>query len=222
MTQTVTQPVLIAISGGSGSGKTTLAAALANRLGRDACLIVSDDDYYRGKPEGQPFDPDTFNFDDPTSKDLDMLADHLRRLRAGEVVDRPKYDMRTHSRLAQTVAVAPKPWIIVEGIHALSGGFASEFDLVIYVETPPDIRLARRVLRDIAHRGRPVEEVVRRYVAHVRPSHLSFTEPGREVAHVTVHDATCDIAPNEAEALARMDALLEPVMARLADLAGRG
>ena len=210
-----TAPVLIAISGGSGSGKTTLATALAHRLGQANCLIVSDDDYYRGKPEGQPFDPDTFNFDDPASKDLEMLDQHLRRLRAGEVIDRPKYDMRTHSRLAQTVAVAPKPWIIVEGIHALSGPFAADFDLVIYVETPPDIRLARRVLRDIATRGRPVEEVVHRYIAHVRPSHNAFTEPGRDAAHVTVFDETCDIAPNEAEALARMDALLGPVMERL-------
>lgn len=212
----MTAPVLIAISGGSGSGKTTLANALANRLGQAECLIVSDDDYYRGKPEGAPFDPDTFNFDDPASKDLEMLADHLRRLRAGEVVDRPKYDMRTHSRLAQTVAVAPRPFIIVEGIHTLCGPFATEFDLVIYVETPADIRLARRVLRDIASRGRPVEEVVHRYVAHVRPSHLAFTEQGRAAAHVVVHDETCDIAPNEAEALARMDALLAPVMERLA------
>ena len=211
----MTTPVLIAISGGSGSGKTTLATALANRLGQANCLIVSDDDYYRGRPEGQPFDPDTFNFDDPSSKDLDMLGEHLRRLRAGEVVDRPKYDMRTHSRLAQTVAVAPRPFIIVEGIHALAGPFAGDFDLVIYVETPPDIRLARRVLRDIAHRGRPVEEVVHRYIAHVRPAHLSFTETGKDRAHVTVHDETCDIAPSEAEALARMDALLEPVMQRL-------
>jgi len=211
----MTTPILIAISGGSGSGKTTLATALANRLGPERCLIVSDDDYYRGRPQGQPFDPETFNFDDPSSKDLDMLGEHLRRLRAGEVVDRPKYDMRTHSRLAQTVAVAPKPYIIVEGIHALSGPFADDFDLVIYVETPPDIRLARRVLRDIAHRGRPVEEVVHRYIAHVRPSHYAFTEPGRAGAHVTVHDETCDIAPNEAEALARMDALLGPVLQRL-------
>ena len=212
------RPVLIAISGGSGSGKTTLATALANRLGRANCLIVSDDDYYRGRPEGQPFDPDRFNFDDPASKDLEMLADHLRRLQAGEIVDRPKYDMRTHSRLPQTVAVAPKPYIIVEGIHVLSGELADDFDLVIFVETPPDIRLARRVLRDIAQRGRPVEEVVHRYIEFVRPSHLAFTEGGRDRAHVVVRDETCDIAPNEVEALARMDALLEPVMARLASL----
>lgn len=208
-------PILIAICGGSGSGKTTLATALANRLGQSNCLIVSDDDYYRGRPQSEPFDPETFNFDDPSSKDLAMLGEHLERLRAGEVVDRPKYDMRTHSRLAQTVAVAPRPWIIVEGIHALSGPFADTFDLVVYVETPPDIRLARRVLRDIAQRGRPVEEVVHRYIAHVRPSHLAFTEPRRDAAHVIVCDETCDIAPNEAEALARMDGLLGPVMERL-------
>ena len=217
---TARAPVLIAITGGSGSGKTTLATALAGRLGRDDCLIVSDDDYYRGRPEGEPFDPDEFNFDDPASKDLDMLAEHLRRLQAGEVVERPKYDMRTHSRLAQTVAVAPKPYIIVEGIHVLCGPSAADFDLKVFVETPPDIRLARRVLRDIAHRGRPVEEVVRRYIAFVRPSHLAFTEQAREGAHVVVRDETCDIAPNEVEALARMDALLGPVMARLSSLGG--
>jgi uridine kinase len=212
----VTAPVLIAISGGSGSGKTTLAAALANRLGSQDCLIVSDDDYYRGRPRGQPFDPDRFNFDDPSSKDLEMLGEHLARLRRGEVVDRPKYDMRTHSRLDQTVAVAPKPWIIVEGIHVLAGPFADLFDLTVYVQTPPDIRLARRVLRDIAHRGRPVEEVVRRYIEFVRPSHHAHTEPGHDRAQVVVRDDSCAIAPNEVEALAIMDALLEPVMQQLA------
>lgn len=214
-------PVLIAISGGSGSGKTTLATALANRLGQADCLIVSDDDYYRGRPAGEAFDPDRFNFDDPSSKDLEMLGEHLRRLRAGEVVERPKYDMRTHSRLAQTVAVAPKPFIIVEGIHVLAGPFADSFDLAIFVETPADVRLARRVLRDIATRGRPVEEVVHRYIEFVRPSHIAHTEPGRDQAHVVVRDESCAIAAHEGEALAIMDGLLEPVMARLAQVRRR-
>lgn len=209
------KPILVAISGGSGSGKTTLATALANRLGHANCLIVSDDDYYRGRPQGQPFDPDRFNFDDPSSKDLEMLGEHLARLRQGEVIDRPKYDMRTHSRLDQTVAVAPKPWIIVEGIHVLSGPFADQFDLSIYVQTPPDIRLARRVLRDISHRGRPVEEVVHRYIEFVRPSHLAHTEPCCDRADVVVADDSLAIAPNEVEALAIMDGLLGPVMERL-------
>ena len=213
-------PVLIAITGGSGSGKTTLATALANRLGPERCLIVSDDDYYRGRPQGQPFDPDRFNFDDPASKDLDMLAEHLRALRAGAVVERPKYDMRTHARLDQTVAVAPKPYIIVEGIHVLCGPSAGDFDLTVFVETPPDVRLARRVLRDIAQRGRPGEEVVRRYIEFVRPSHLAHTEPCGARAHLVVRDESCAIAPNEAEALAIMDALLGPVMTRLERLRG--
>jgi uridine kinase len=211
-------PVLIAISGGSGSGKTTLATALANRLGQANCLIVSDDDYYVGRPKGQPFDPDRFNFDDPASKDLAMLGEHLARLRRGEVVERPRYDMRTHSRLDQTVAVAPRPWIIVEGIHALAGPFADCFDLTVFIETPADVRLARRVLRDIALRGRPVEEVVHRYIDFVRPAHLTHTEPCREKADVVVHDHSCAIAANEVEALAIMDGLLEPVMAALAGM----
>jgi uridine kinase len=211
-------PVLIAISGGSGSGKTTLATALATRLGKADCLIVSDDDYYLGRPSEGAFDPDRFNFDDPASKDLAMLGGHLARLRAGEVIERPKYDMRTHSRLEQTVAVAPKPWIIVEGIHVLAGPFSDLFDLTIFVETPADVRLARRVLRDISQRGRPVEEVVHRYVEFVRPSHLAHTDPCRDRAHVVVRDESCAIAANEVEALAIMDGLLEPVMARLAEL----
>jgi uridine kinase len=211
----VANPVLIAISGGSGSGKTTLATALANRLGPADCLIVSDDDYYRGRPAGEAFDPDRFNFDDPSSKDLAMLGAHLARLRAGEVIERPKYDMRTHSRLAQTVAVAPRPFIIVEGIHVLSGPFSDVFDLTVFVETPADVRLARRVLRDIAHRGRPVEEVVHRYIEFVRPSHIAHTQPGSDQAHVIVRDDSCAIAAHEGEALAIMDGLLEPVMAKL-------
>lgn len=216
MTQSA--PILIAITGGSGSGKTTLAMALANRLGQANCLIVSDDDYYVGRPKDAPFDPDRFNFDDPASKDLAMLGQHLGRLRRGEVVDRPKYDMRTHSRLDQTVAVAPRPYIIVEGIHVLAGPFADQFDLTIFVETPADVRLARRVLRDIASRGRPVEEVVHRYIEFVRPSHLAHTEPCRDRAHLVIRDDSCAIAPNEVEALSIMDALLEPVMAGIAAL----
>lgn len=212
-------PVLIAITGGSGSGKTTLATALANRLGQGDCLIVSDDDYYLGKPSEGPFDPARFNFDDPSAKDLAMLGEHLRRLRAGEVVERPMYDMRTHGRLAQTVAVAPKPWIIVEGIHVLCGPFAEHFDLSIFVDTPADVRLARRVLRDIAQRGRPVEEVVHRYIEFVRPSHDAHTQPGLDRAHLVVTDDSAAIAAHEGEALAVMDALLEPVLARLAQVA---
>lgn len=216
---TTRPPILIAISGGSGSGKTTLATALANRLGQANCLIVSEDDYYRGQPEGAPFDPDRFNFDDMSAKEMDLLGRHLEQLRAGDVVERPRYDLRTHKRLPQTVAIAPAPFIIVEGIHCLSTDYAPMFDLRIYVDTPDDIRLARRVLRDISHRGRPVEEVVHRYVAFVRPAHYSFTEPGRAGAHVIVRDETFSIAQTELDALNAMDAMLGPVMARLEALA---
>jgi uridine kinase len=208
-------PILIAITGGSGSGKTTLATALANRLGQADCLIVSDDDYYLGKPSDGLFDPDRFNFDDPSSKDLAMLGEHLGRLRAGEVIERPKYDMRTHSRLEQTVGVAPKPWIIVEGIHVLAGPFSDLFDLKIFVETPADVRLARRVLRDISQRGRPVEEVVHRYIEFVRPAHLAHTQPCAGRADVVVRDESFAIAANEVEALTIMDDLLAPVMTAL-------
>lgn len=208
-------PILIAISGGSGSGKTTLATALANRLGHANCLVISEDDYYRGQPEGVAFDPDRFNFDDMAAKEMDLLGRHLEQLREGQVVERPKYDLRTHKRLPQTVAMAPAEYIIVEGIHCLSTDYAALFDLRIYVDTPDDIRLARRVLRDISQRGRPVEEVVHRYVEFVRPAHYSFTEAGRAGAHVVIRDESFSIAHSELDALNAMDALLDPAMARL-------
>ncbi len=206
---------LIAISGGSGSGKTTLAAALAGRLGAADCLVISEDDYYLGRPEDAPFDPDAFDFDHPSAKDLALLGEHLEALKRGDRVERPRYDLRTHRRLPDTVTVAPASFVIVEGIHVLGAPFADLFDLRVYVETPADIRLARRVLRDIARRGRPVEEVVHRYVTFVRPSHHAHTEPAQARAHVVVRDESGAIAQTEAEALAAMDALLGPVMERL-------
>lgn len=209
-------PVLIAVGGGSGSGKTTLAAALARRLGADDCLVISEDDYYRGRPPGEAFDPDLFDFDDPAAKDMGLLGEHLAALRAGEVVERPRYDLRTHTRLPGAVAVGPAAFVIVEGIHVLGADFAGAFDLRVYVDTPADIRLARRVLRDIARRGRPVEEVIHRYVEFVRPSHAAFTEPQRARADVVVRDDSGRIAASEEDALAAMDAMLGPVLARLA------
>jgi uridine kinase len=176
------RPIFIGIAGGSGSGKTTIAGAVVERLDNKVAL-VQHDAYYRHMPELSFEDRAKVNYDHPASLETELLVKHLVSLREGQAVKRPVYDFSKHLRSDETVVVQPAPVVVIEGILVLSEPeLRSELDLKIYVDTDPDVRLARRLERDIKERGRSVDSVIGQYFSTVRPMHLEFVEPSKRYA----------------------------------------
>lgn len=148
---------------------------------------VRHDDYYWHRPELSFEDRTKVNYDHPDSLETGLLVSHLEKLRAGQPVSRPVYDFTTHLRAEATVAVAPAPVVVVEGILVLAEEELRDLmDLKIYVDTDPDLRLARRMERDIQERGRTPESVLHQYLTTVRPMHLEFVEPSKKHADMII------------------------------------
>ena len=180
-------PLVIGIAGGSGSGKTTITSAIVDQVGRDQVALVEHDAYYR-EYGALPFEERAkINFDHPDSLETELLTEHLRTLVAGQAVEKPVYDFTTHSRLPQTVTVEPKPTIVVDGILVFVESELRELmDLKIYVDTDADLRILRRLQRDIEERDRTLESVVGQYLSTVRPMHLQFVEPSKRYADIII------------------------------------
>lgn len=178
-------PLIIGIAGGSGSGKTTIAEALTEAI--SGITLIRHDDYYRHRPELTFEQRTRLNYDHPDSLESALLAQHLSSLRAGQPIRRPVYDFTTHLRADEVVDVAPAPVVVVEGILVLAEPQLREFmDLKVYVDTDPDLRLARRLQRDITERGRTPDAVLRQYLATVRPMHLEFVERSKRHADIII------------------------------------
>jgi uridine kinase len=215
---------LIAMSGGSGSGKSTLADALVKRLPHGQAVMFGEDAYYfpmahYGEPKN---DEDrvtlirSINYDDPKSKEVDHLVSDIKALKSGDGVDQPIYDYERHDRSKDTRRIEPAPILVLEGIHALSmPKIRTLIDLSVYVDTPDDLRLARRIRRDVIERGRSVDGVLGQYMATVRSAHYRWTHPAKFDADLVIADeglpAYGDVRPSE-DAIDRM---LAPVFARL-------
>jgi uridine kinase len=209
-------PLIVAVTGGSASGKSTFADALRRQLDPLDVRLIAEDEYYGDHADEPGFDPLRFNFDDVSAHDHELMGTHLRKLKAGKSVEAPHYDFVTHRRLEQTRTVKPADVIIVEGIHVLADPALRDlYDLSIYVDAPSDIRLARRLLRDVRERGRSVESVVTQYLRTVRPMHLAHTAPGIEVADLVVTNDAAAASP-ELEALSpSFDKLAAPAAVRI-------
>ena len=180
------RPLFIGVAGGSGSGKTTIAEEVVDRLDGKVALIQHDA-YYRNRIDLTFEERTQVNYDHPDSLDTELLVEHLEALRSGLPIDRPVYDFSAHLRSDDTVLVPPGRVVLVEGILVLSDSrLRSELDLKIFVDTDPDLRLARRLERDIAERGRSVDSVIDQYFATVRPMHLEFVEPSRRYADLII------------------------------------
>ena len=208
---------LIGIVGGSGSGKTTVAQALVRRLGGRAVLIAEDS--YYGEYADEPwFDPATFDFDDVASRDHELMADHLAALKAGGVVEVPHYDFVTHRRLpGEATPTGPAEVVIVEGLHLFCTPEVAElFDMKVFVDTPPDIRFIRRLIRDQAERGRSADSVIGQYLGTVRPAHLRQVEPSRTGCESGILDEAGAVRLTN---LTAIDRLVAPILAdpRMAD-----
>ena len=178
--------LVIGIAGGSGSGKTTLMKNLVQKFG-DAVTVVSHDNYYRRHDELTYEERCLINYDEPAAFETDLMARHLDALRHGEIIECPVYDYTVHNRSNEVVRIEPKPVIIVEGILI----FADEelrdlMDIRIFVDTDADVRLCRRIKRDVNKRGRTLESVLTQYQQTVKPMHERYVEPSKKYADIVV------------------------------------
>nr|AHN97830.1 uridine kinase [uncultured bacterium lac111] len=180
-------PLVVGIAGGTGSGKTTVAHKLADAMPDGRCVTIEHDAYYRDQGHLPPEERATINYDHPASLESSLLAEHLRELRAGKAVDIPIYDFATHTRRADKRHVVPAPVIIVEGILVFcEANLREQMDIKIFVDTDADIRLMRRIRRDLELRGRTFQSVRDQYYATVRPMHIEYVEPTKRWADLIV------------------------------------
>ena len=177
---------VIGIGGVTGSGKTTLTKRLKERLG-SAVTVLSYDNYYKSHPD-MPYDERVrLNYDHPSAFDTELLVEHLAALRRGETIAAPVYDFKQHDRSDETMLIAPTGVILVEGILILADErLRSQMDVKIYVDTDADVRILRRVVRDVKQRGRSLESVVTQYLTTVKPMHEQYVEPSRRYADIIV------------------------------------
>ena len=179
--------ILIGIAGGSGSGKTLVARTIVRDLGSSRVTIVDQDSYYRDLDDIPIADRDLRNFDHPDAFDNDLLKQHIRRLLAGESIEQPIYDYTRHARLKETKTVGEHVVIVLEGILIfVDEELRDMMDIKLFIDADPDIRLVRRIERDVRERGRAIESILRQYQATVRPMHLQFVEPSKRYADLIV------------------------------------
>ena len=179
-------PVILGIAGGSGSGKTTIAESLVAQL-NGKVVLVQHDAYYRHSPDLSFEARSQVNYDHPASLETELLVEHLVSLQSGQAIEKPVYDFATHLRSDEVIVVRPAPVILVEGILVLAEpGLRAVLNLKVFVDTDADIRLARRLERDIEERGRTVASVIAQYFTSVRPMHLEFVEPSKGYADVII------------------------------------
>jgi uridine kinase len=179
------QPLIIGVAGGTGSGKTTVANAIIERVGRERIALVQHDAYYRDQSGKPPEVRARVNYDHPDSLETELMIEHLTQLRAGHPIEMPVYDFATHTRKRETRRVDPRPVILVEGILIFVDRALREmFDVKVFVDTDADIRIIRRLQRDLEERGRTFESVITQYRETVRPMHLEFVEPSKRYADV--------------------------------------
>lgn len=183
--------MIIGICGGTGSGKTTIARSIVEVIGAEKVVLVEQDSYYRNLADMPLDERHQANFDHPDAIDSDMLVNHLLRLKQGLSAEMPVYDMVTHTRTEKIETIEPRPVVIVEGILIFAEPRVLDLiDIRIFVDTPDDIRLMRRLRRDIVERGRPWERTLDQYERTIRPMHFEFVEPSKRHAHIIVPEGS--------------------------------
>jgi uridine kinase len=201
--------VIVGIAGGTGSGKTSLARKVRERIGEERCLLLAQDAYYKDGSTLSPAARAAINYDHPDAFDTTLLVQDLRDLRAGRPVPCLTYDHASYARRVLPDALEPKPVIILEGILVLAEEpLRRLMDIRLFIDTDADVRLLRRLQRDIHERGRSFESVERQYLESVRPMHLEFVEPSKRYADL--------IIPEGAENEVALEAVVARVRAMLA------
>lgn len=187
-------PLVVAITGASGSGKTTFAERLCERLGH-ASVVISHDDYYKHVPEMTDEEAAVYDFDSLDALDNDLFVEHLGALKAGKPVEIPSYDFATHARIEGAKRVEPAPVILVEGLLIMADPALRElFDLIIYMDTDPDVRVLRRVERDCLERGADIERAVKMYLGTAKAAQERYVEPYKSKANLVIPDGSDELA----------------------------
>lgn len=194
----MTTPFIIGVAGGSGSGKTTLAAEIKKAVPKKLISHIQHDAYYKDQSHLSIEDRKITNYDHPDSLETNLLVKHLKALKSKKSIIQPKYDFTIHNRSKETIEVESRPIILVDGILI----FADEhlrnlFDMKIYVDTDSDLRLARRLVRDVADRGRTFEEGIEQYLLNVKPMHDQFVEPSKRFADIIVPEGGFNIVATD-------------------------
>ncbi len=179
--------ILIGIAGGTGSGKTLVANSVFDKLGSEDVVVLQQDSYYHDLAHLPQSERIKFNFDHPQAFERDLMIRDIKELLAGRTIQLPLYDYSTHTRKKETLAVGPHHVIVLEGILVLDDPDLRDLmDIKVYVDTDADIRLSRRILRDIKERGRDIDNVLRQYETTVRIMHLQFVEPSKRYADIII------------------------------------
>lgn len=181
------RPVLIGIAGGTGSGKTSVAREVTRHIPPENIVLIEQDNYYKDQTHLTMEERVRTNYDHPNAFDNELLIEHLQQLLAGEAIDKPIYNFAEHTRASITERVEPRQVIVLEGIMVLEDQRLRDLmDIKIFVDTDADVRIIRRVLRDIKERGRTIESVVEQYMGVVRPMHMQFIEPTKKYADLII------------------------------------
>ncbi|MHB8417909.1 MAG: uridine kinase [Myxococcales bacterium] len=178
---------VIGIAGGTASGKTTVARRLVEAVHASKVAFLEQDAYYKDLSDLPMEERQQFNFDHPDAFDVDKMVAQLRELREGRAVERPVYDFSKHTPAAETVRVEPAPVVVIEGILVLAiEPLRRLLDIKIFVDTDDDVRVLRRIERDVRDRGRSLQSVIEQYFRTVRPMHLGFVEPSKRFADIVI------------------------------------
>ncbi len=206
----MSQPLVVGIAGGTASGKTTVTRKIREALAGCRVAFIDQDSYYRDLSDMPLEERREINFDHPDAFDTDLLVQHLRALKQGQAVQKPVYDFVTSTREKRTVLVEPGDLILIEGILVLHmEKVRNELDVKIFVDAEDDVRIIRRLQRDIKERGRDFDHVVNQYFRHVRPMHMGFVEPSKRYADI--------IVPHGGNNETAIDMLVIALRARLAE-----
>jgi uridine kinase len=201
--------VLVGIAGGTGSGKTSLAVKIRDRVGEERCLLVAQDSYYQDGSTLSPAAQASINYDHPDAFDTSLLVQDLRDLKSGRPVPCLTYDHATYARRVLSDPLTPRPVVILEGLLILAEEpLRRLMDIKLFIDTDADVRILRRLQRDIHERGRSFESVQRQYLDSVRPMHLEFVEPSKRYADL--------IIPEGAENEVALEAVVARIRAMLA------
>ncbi|EDS77310.1 uridine kinase [Clostridium novyi A str. 4552] len=181
------RPILIGITGGTGSGKSTVANEIYESFKDDCIAIIEQDSYYKDQSHLTFEDRIKTNYDHPNAFDTELLVEHLKELSSGKSINKPIYDFKEHNRKKEMIKVEAKDIVIVEGIMILQDvELRNLLDIKIYVDTDDDVRIIRRILRDIKERGRTIDSVVDQYLNVVKPMHSQFIEPTKKYADIII------------------------------------
>lgn len=200
--------IIIGIAGGTGCGKSTMINKIKEEFS-EKITIISHDFYYKQHNDISFEDRKLLNYDHPEAFDTDLMIEHIKKLAQGECIERPVYDFTIHNRIDETVTVKPAKVIIVEGILIFeSKELRDLFDIKVFIDTDADVRIIRRIIRDVKERGRTLESVVNQYLTTVKPMHEQFVEPSKKFADIIVPEGGYNVVALEM-LTERIHALLE-------------